>query len=159
MAHEAIELALERHGKRVLHLAYSYLHSREEAEDVLQDVMVKYLQSAPDFASDEHEKAWLLRVTINLCKNHLKAPWRRLKADMPEDISTEDKTSEDTFALRQAVLDLPPKYRAVIHLFYYEDLPASQIASILGQKETTVRSLLFRARNILREKLGEEVAL
>lgn len=74
MEREQVERVLEEHGQRILHLAYSYLGSREDAEDILQDTLVRYMDKAPDFRSPEHEKAWLLRVAANLCKNRLKAP-------------------------------------------------------------------------------------
>ena len=76
MEREQVERVLEEHGQRILHLAYSYLGSREDAEDILQDTLVRYMDKAPGFRSPEHEKAWLLRVAANLCKNRLKAPWR-----------------------------------------------------------------------------------
>lgn len=69
-----IEGALKRHGRQVLHLAWSYLHSRDDAEDVLQDTLVQLMKTDPHFESEAHEKAWLLRVAINLCKNRLKSP-------------------------------------------------------------------------------------
>ena len=75
---------LEEHGRAVLHLAYSYLRSQEEAEDVLQDTLVQYIRKAPSFDSQAHERAWLLRVAANLCKNRLRAPWRH-PPEIPED--------------------------------------------------------------------------
>ena len=153
---QAIEYALERHGKRILHLAYSYLHDRAEAEDVLQDTVVKYLQKKPVFESLEHEKAWMLRVAINLCKNRLKSSWNRTKAELTDDLPSSG-IPEENIMLYEAVQALPPKYREVVHLYYYEDMSSRQIASILEKRESTVRSLLLRARTMLKDDLREEV--
>lgn len=142
---------LEEHGRAVLHLAYSYLRSQEEAEDVLQDTLVQYIRKAPSFDSQAHERAWLLRVAANLCKNRLRAPWRH-PPEIPEDYPGQG-IPEESVALYQAVNALPVKYREVIHLFYYEDATTAQIAAILGKREGTVRSLLTRARAQLRESL------
>lgn len=84
MNQQQVQRALADYGKSILHLAYSYLRNRADAEDVLQDTMVQLLRKAPEFESDEHEKAWLLRVAANLCKNRLRTPWRRYE-QLPED--------------------------------------------------------------------------
>ena len=76
---------LEAYGDAILRLAYSYLRSRTDAEDVLQDTLVQYLTGRPEFAGPEHEKAWLMRVAINLCKNQLSAPWKRRWEELDED--------------------------------------------------------------------------
>lgn len=148
MQQEEIEAALARNGARVLHLAYSYLHNRADAEDVLQDAMVQLIRRAPAFESEEHEKAWLLRVAINLCKNRLKSPWHQ-RAELPEDYPAEG-IPEESLALLQAVSALPLPYREVIHLFYYDDATTAQIAALLGEREGTVRTRLSRARELLR---------
>lgn len=142
---------LQEYGTAVLHLAYSYLRSREEAEDVLQDTLVQYIRKAPDFDSQAHERAWLLRVAANLSKNRLKAPWH-WQPPIPEDYPAQG-IPEESVALYQAVSALPVKYREVIHLYYYEDATTAQIAAILGKREGTVRSLLTRARAQLRASL------
>lgn len=156
MGQKEVEEALEKHGGRILHTAYSYLHNRSDAEDILQDTMVQLIKACPAFADQEHEKAWLLRVCINLCKNKLKNPWRKT-TPFPEDYPAQG-IPEESLALFQAVGRLPMKYREVIHLFYYEDATTAQIAALLGKKETTVRSLLSRGREKLR-KIWKEDAL
>lgn len=153
MEREEIEGALGRHGRQILHLAWSYLHSQCDAEDVLQDTMVQLMKTSPKFESRDHERAWLLRVAINLCKNRLKAPWRQ-HSELPEDYPTQG-IPEESLELLQAVSALPLKYREVIHLFYYEDATTAQIAGLLGKNESTVRSLLSRAREQLRSALKE----
>ena len=151
MQREAIEAALARNGDRILHLAYSYLHNRADAEDVLQDTMVQLIRKSPAFENQEHEKAWLLRVAINLCKNRLKSPWNQC-AGLPEDYPAEG-IDEDSLALFQAVSSLPLDYREVVHLFYYEDATTAEIAALLGDREGAVRTRLSRARAMLRDTL------
>lgn len=152
MRQEGVEAALARNGPRILHLAYAYLQDRADAEDVLQDSLVQLMTKAPDFEDEEHEKAWLLRVAANLCKNRLRSPWRRCE-DLPEDYPAQG-VPEDSLALYQAVNALPVKYREVVHLFYYEDASTAEIAAVLGEKEPNVRKRLSRARTLLRSALN-----
>ena len=154
MDREAVEQALAKNGPRILHLAFSYLRSREDAEDVLQETMFRYFQSAPPFEDDEHEKAWLLRVAANLCKNILRSPAHKSE-ELPEELPCEG-IPEESIALYQAVAALPEKYREVVHLFYYEDLTTVQIAAVLEKRESSVRSLLHRARELLRKSYGAD---
>ena len=159
-ANETLESTLNQYGDMILRLAYSSLKSRDDAEDVLQDVMIRLLENDPDFESDEHRKAWLIRVTINLCRNRLRSPWRRMneldeaRSEEAVDQAWEPAMQEESGVLT-AVMALPQKYREVIHLFYYEDQSIIQIAQILHKKESTIRSLLHRARNLLKETLKE----
>ena len=158
-ANETLEATLDVYGNMILRLAYSCLKSRDDADDVLQDVMVKLLELNPKFESSEHEKAWLIRVTINLCRNRLRSPWRRHR-ELDESISTGlgaewDKGLGEQSAVLEAVMSLPEKYREVIHLFYYEDYSVAQIGQILKKNESTVRSLLYRARKQLKDLMKE----
>lgn len=148
-----METILRNHGRRILHMAYSYLHNQNDAEDILQDTMVQLIKTKPHFENAEHEKAWLLRVCINLCKNRLKSPWSKYES-VPEDYPA-DGIPVESVELFQAVSVLPIEYREVIHLFYYEDASTAEIASLLGKKESTVRSLLSRARTKLKDILKE----
>lgn len=159
-ANETLEATLDQYGDMIVRLAFSCLKSREDAEDVLQDVMLKMLENQPAFESGEHEKAWLIRVTINICRNRLRSPWRRhkeLDETLPEDTGNGqwEAVLKEESGVMAAVLALPEKYREVIHLFYYEDYSVIQISKILHKKESTIRSLLHRARNLLKESLKE----
>lgn len=159
-ANETLEATLDQYGDMIVRLAFSCLKSREDAEDVLQDVMLKMLENQPAFESGEHEKAWLIRVTINICRNRLRSPWRRhkeLDETLPEDTGNGqwEAVLKEESGVMAAVLALPEKYREVIHLFYYEDYSIIQISKILHKKESTIRSLLHRARNLLKESLKE----
>ncbi len=158
-ANETLEATLDAYGNMILRLAYSCLKSRDDAEDVLQDVMVKLLELNPRFENGEHEKAWLIRVTINLCRNRLRSPWRRHR-ELDEAVSVSGQPGWDAAlgeknAVMEAVMSLPEKYREVIHLFYYEDYSVAQIGRILKKNESTVRSLLYRARKMLKEYMRE----
>lgn len=136
----------------VRRICFMYLHNRQDVEDVFQEVFLKLLQTDMNFENEEHEKAWLCRVTINKCKDLCKAFWRK-NVDSIEDMEIpfeENKEREVLFA----VLSLPKKYKDVIYLFYYEGYTAKEIARLLNQNENTVYSNLHRARKILKSKLG-----
>ena len=152
---EDAALVLRRHGDAILRLAFSYLHRRDEAEDVLQDTLLQYIQKAPPFSSQEHEKAWLLRVAANLSKNRL-SYWKRHPQEELGDLLPEQEQEPELSAVWDCVKALPPKYRVVVHLYYYEQYSTVEIAKLLGKKESTVRSLLARARGLLRDELEED---
>lgn len=148
---ETVEHALLVYGNTILRLSYSYLHNVTEAEDILQDTLLSLMKNKPVFSSEEHEKAWLMRVAINLCKNKLKSSWFHT-VEIPESIQTEYITDDESYVL-EAVHKLPVKYREVIHLFYYEGYSTSEISSLLQKKESTIRSLLHRSRDLLKKML------
>ena len=144
---------LDTHGNAILRYAYSYLHNMQDAEEVLQDTLVQFLKTAPAFASEAHEKAWLLRVAGNLSKNRLSYNAVRAADELNDELAAENR--DDLSFVWQAVRDLPEKYRAPIHLFYHEGYSTRQIADILQRSEATVRSDLHRGRSLLREILKE----
>ena len=151
---DLVKEIIECEGNAIYRLAYSYLKSTYDAEDILQDVLIQYLKVEPNFVTKEHRKAWFLKVTSNLCKDRLKASYRKWK-ELDEDYPvTQDFTKEESEVLH-AVHSLPVKYREVIHLFYYEGYHTEEIASILKKNESTVRSLLSRARKKLKVYLKE----
>jgi RNA polymerase sigma-70 factor (ECF subfamily) len=128
-------------------LAFTYLRNTQDAEDVTQEVFLQYLKSAPEFRDGEHEKAWLIRVTINRCKNILRSGWLRLRRPLPDDLSY---LVEEESGLIQTVMALDEKYRLPIHLHYYEGYAIKEIAGILGEKPATVGTRLARGRELLR---------
>lgn len=144
---------LDRHGESILRLAYSYLHNQSDAEDILQDTLIQYLRTAPVLESPAHEKAWLLRVAGNLSKNLLRAQGYRQADQLEETLVAQER--EDLSYVWEAVKSLPVPYREAIHLFYYEGYSTAQIAQILDQKESTVRSRLKRGREKLKPLLKE----
>ncbi|QOX65790.1 sigma-70 family RNA polymerase sigma factor [Anoxybacterium hadale] len=141
------------YGNNVLRLAYSYLHNMSDAEDVLQDTLIQFLKTQPQFETSEHEKAWFLRVAINTSKNKLNYNSIRKTDELSETLAAGE--AEDLAFVWDAVKQLPSKYSEVVHLYYHEGYSTAQVASLLSKKETTVRSLLQRARSRLKEVLKE----
>lgn len=148
------EMILTRFGDSILRYAYTYLHNMSDAEEVLQDTLVQFLKAAPEFESEHHEKAWLLRVAGNLSKNRIEYNKIRETDELKDELIAEER--EDLSFVWEAVKSLPEKYREVIHLFYHEGYQTAQIAKILGRNESTVRSDLRRGREKLREVLKGE---
>ena len=145
------EMILTRFGDSILRYAYTYLHNMSDAEEVLQDTLVQFLKTAPEFESENHEKAWLLRVAANLSKNRIRYNKLRETDELNEELVAEER--EDLSFVWEAVKSLPVKYREVIHLFYHEGYQTAQIAKVLGRNESTVRSDLRRGREKLKEVL------
>ena len=149
----SVEQALNRHGTAILRLAYSYVHNMNDAEDILQETLIKYMQAAPVFENETHEKAWLLRVASNLSKNKINYNKIRETDELEETLVSEER--EDLSFVWEAVKSLPEKYREVIHLYYQEGYSSKEIASILNRKESSVRTDLKRGREKLKEILKE----
>ena len=149
-----IERVVNEYATMLLRVAYSQLNNRAEAEDTVQEVLLKYMEKGPIFQSEEHEKAWLLRVTVNHCKNHLACAWFRKRADLDEGIPALDNAELEVVS---AVAALPAKYRAVVHLYYFEGYSTKEIAEILHSRPNTVSSRLSRARALLAKALKEEI--
>lgn len=144
---------LDSYGNSVLRLAYSYLHNMPDAEDILQETLIRYFRSAPQFESDSHEKAWLLRVAANLSKNRINYNKIRLSEEINEEIAADEK--DDLSFVWEAVKQLPQTQSEVIHLFYQEGYSTAEIAKLLSRRESTVRSDLKRGREKLRTILKE----
>lgn len=151
---EEVAAAFDAHGNSILRLAYSYLHNMEDAEDILQDTLIRYMDKAPAFESEAHEKAWLLRVAANLAKNRIDYNKVRETDELNEELVAEKR--EDLSFVWDSVKELPVAQREVIHLFYEENLSTAEIAKILKEKESTVRSHLKRGRDKLKTILKEE---
>lgn len=147
------ERLLNTYSSSVLRMAYSYLHNMNDAEDILQETLIKYLSLAPSFNNPSHEKAWLLRVSANLSKNRLIYNRTHSCDELNDSLVAEDR--KDLSFVWEAVKSLPVKYREIIHLYYYEGYKTAQIAEITGQKESTVRSNLMRGRERLKSVLKE----
>ena len=138
----------------ILRLCLSHGLSRADAQDICQELFLKLLAARRTFTSEEHEKAWLLRVTVNHCKNHLASAWFRKRADLDEGIPALDNAELEVVS---AVAALPAKYRAVVHLYYFEGYSTKEIAEILHSRPNTVSSRLSRARALLAKALKEEI--
>lgn len=185
---------IEEYSVMVYRMAFSLVKNRQDAEDIHQEVFLKYLRKRPAFESSEHERAWFLRVTVNLCRNLWKTAWKRkVTGDFYESLERHGEScggryregcgegykegqrkgyveqgeggcgeglgesqGEDPYGIIELVKSLPGKYRAVIHLFYYEELSVDEISRVLGRKPSTVRTQLTRARNALKALLEKE---
>ncbi len=148
------ESAVKQYGAMVYRLAYAQLRTRHDADDVFQEVFLRYHRSAPSFESEAHRRAWLLRVTANCAKSLAASPWRRRSIPL-EDVYA--YTDPEVSGLDAALAQLPPKYRAVIHLYYYEGCGTEETARILGRTPSTVRAQLTRARQKLAQLLKEDL--
>lgn len=147
------EKLFDHYGNSILRLAYSYLHNMPDAEDVLQDTLIQYLRTAPHFEDAAYEKNWMMRVAGNISKNRLKYKRVRQSDELSDELTADGR--EDLSFVWEAVKSLPVMYREVIHLYYYEGYSTAEIASILGEKDSTVRSHLCRGREKLQEILKE----
>ena len=147
------QLTVERYSNMVYRLAYFYTNSKYDADDIYQDIFLKYLQNKKQFENEEHKKAWLIKVTINSCKKLWLSSWKRKIIPLNEEIKFE---MEEDIGLYNEIKKLPKKYRTVIHLFYYEQYSIKEISVILVQKESTIRTWLTRARKLLKNQIKEE---
>lgn len=147
---------VNRWGDMVYRLALARTASVPDAEDVFQEVFLRYFRHEDELDGDEHRKAWLIRCTVNRCKSLLASPWRR--RTVPLETAAEVGVEDDYREVYSAVLSLPAKYRAAIHLHYFEGLSVAEMAQMLDVPEGTVKSQLSRGRALLRDML-KEVAL
>ena len=149
--------AIELYSDMIRRICLLHLKNHADTEDVFQEVFLKYVLRGAVFESVEHERAWLIRVTVNACKDLLKSLFRRKTVSL-EVLSEEAASiSSEQHATLEAVLALPEKYKDVIYLHYYEGYNAREIGRILKKKENTVYSLLSRGRDLLRQELGGDV--
>ena len=139
----------------ILRISYQYLRQTCDAEDICQTVFLKYLTANLAFDSIEHEKAWIIRTTINACKDHLKSAWFRRTAPLEDAAAVAAPAVPDSWLL-DAMKGLPEKYRISLYLYYYEEYSAREIAEMMGVKEAAVNQYLTRGRRKLRTILTEE---
>lgn len=154
MTEQQFTAVAEKYMDTVFRVAYSYLRCRADADDVTQDVLLQLYQTEKVFADEVHLKNWLLRVTINRCKNVFRAPWHRAEdiADYENSLVFPEPESRELF---EAVMALDKIYRLPLLLYYYEGYSQKEIAGILSLPEQTVRTRLFRARAKLKNDFTE----
>lgn len=143
-----------QYAPAVYRLAYARTGSRADAEDVMQEAFLRLLKARPVFQSEAHAKAWLLRVASNCASDLFRLPWRKQEGPLEEDLPEPERP--EMGEVTAAVLSLPARYRIPIHLYYYEGFSVAEIAENIGKSEGTVKSQLFRARELLRARLKEE---
>ncbi len=149
-----INRAVGEYSDMVRRLCMLHLKNYADTEDIFQTVFLKYALSSVEFKSKEHEKAWMIRVTINACKDLLKSFFRKHTVSIDQLIEEPAPVPQDHREVLEAVLSLPKKYKDVVYLHFYEGYTAPQIGEILGKNVNTVYTLLTRAKKILKTKLG-----
>ena len=145
---------VERYGAMVWRLALARTANRHDAEDVFQDVFLRYVRHAQELRDEEHRRAWLIRCTVNCSKSLLTAPWRRRTVVLEESMAA-PAPDEEARAVYAVVLALPSIYRTAIHLHYYEGLSVAEIARAVGCREGTVKARLHRGRALLKGVLQD----
>lgn len=150
---QEVNRAVEQYADTVRRICLVHLKNYADTEDIFQTVFVKYLLYTAPFASPEHERAWIIRVTINACKDLLRSVFRRRTLSL-EEVAEQPAPADEHRAVLQAVQALPAAYRDVVYLHYYEGYTAPEIAEILGKNVNTVYTRLTRARGLLRRTLG-----
>lgn len=150
---QEVNRAVEQYADTVRRICLVHLKNYADTEDIFQTVFVKYLLHTAPFASPEHERAWIIRVTINACKDLLRSVFRRRTLSL-EEVAEQPAPADEHRAVLQAVQALPAAYRDVVYLHYYEGYTVPEIAGILGKNVNTVHTRLTRARGLLRRTLG-----
>lgn len=140
----------------VFRLAYSYVKSHEDADDITQSAFVKLYLSSERFESAENVKAWLIRVTINLSRDLLRSGWHRHRSELSGDISVYPHADS---GISECLSRLKPEYSSTLYLYYYEGYSVKEIAAMRKMNSATVRTRLARARSALKKILSEEDAL
>ena len=151
-----VNRALNKYADTVRRICLLHLKNYADTEDIFQTVFLKYFLHNGTFESDEHEKAWIIRVTINACKDFLKSFYRKNVVPIEAVQDAAVTVDSEQSAVLEAVLALPKKYKDAVYLFYYEGYSALEISKILNKKENTVYTLLARGRTLLRKNLGGE---
>lgn len=149
---------VESYTDMIMRIGTNYLKSTTDAEDICQAVLVKYITSAPQFDSLEHEKAWVIRTTINMCKNELKSAFFKKTTVLEEADDVKAVTTPD-LGITEEVMKLPRNYRISIYLFYYEGYSAKEIAELLGKKESAINMYLSRGRKKLRLSIMNDLGI
>lgn len=149
----ALEITIQNQSDTVYKLAYTYTKNKYDADDIYQEVFLRFFNRKPEFQNEEHTKAWFIRTTINCCKSLYLSSWFKRTVVM-EEIQNDSADIFQEDSLFQAVMELPKKYREVIHLFYYEEYSVKEIAGILKRSESSVTTQLNRGRSMLKKMIG-----
>lgn len=152
---QELEWVIDTYGDTVKRICVVYLKNQQDTEDIFQNVFLKYWNHSAHFQNEEHKKAWIIRVTINECKDLLKNFFRKniVAIDEIEEMEAEVDFCENAF-IRQTVLNLPEKYRIVLYLHYFEGYTAAEIGKLLSKNTNTIYTLLSRGREMLKKVLG-----
>lgn len=153
-----IEQIINEYSTMVYRIALVYGKTKEDAEDIFQEVFLRLVRYQNRLESKEHVRNWLIRVTANCGKSYIKKQSRNQTLPLMEDVMLRDEMEDNDrgYAIYQAVKSLPEKYRVVVHLYYYEELSVKEISDCLNRREGTIKSQLARSRELLKRKLGKE---
>ena len=152
---DAVETAVRTYGNALYRLCFVMLGNECDAEDAVQEVFIRYLQKAPAFADEEHEKAWLITVAANRCRDILRLRKRHPQIDA-EALGEVPAQTEDSSGILEALLALPEKFRLVLILYYVEEYPVEAIAEIIGRTSSAVKMRLRKGRKLLEELYRKE---
>jgi RNA polymerase sigma-70 factor (ECF subfamily) len=147
-----MEQTVTQYQRKLFRTAIAILGVKADAEDIVQDVFIKLYEKQPQFASPEHEAAWLIRVTVNLSRNRLRSHWWRKTVPLLESYPAQ---TDEQQGLIEIISSLPSNQRTSIHLFYFEGYSVKEVAEMTGQKEAAVKKQLYRARQKLRNLIDE----
>lgn len=153
---QEVNRAIECYADTVKRICILHLKNVSDTEDIFQEVFLKYAMSDIVFENEEHEKAWLIRVTVNACRDLRRSFFKSRTVSLDALLDVPAPMQQDHREVLEAVLSLPAKYKDAVYLHYYEGYTAEEIGEILGKKTNTVYTLLTRARALLKEKLGGE---
>ena len=149
-----VEKIVRKYADLVYRVALTMLKNKDDAEDIFQEVFMKICTENISFMSEEHEKAWLIRVTKNKCLDFLKRSCNKNKEELGENLVKEESNNNQYVV--DEVMKLPEKYRIIIYLFYFVWYKITEISQILETNESTIKSQLVKARDLLKESLKEE---
>lgn len=152
-ADDCEEKIIKQYSDLVYRLAFARMGTRHDADEIFQEVFLRFIKKKPVFHEEEHRKAWFIRVTINCSKSFWRSSWFKNVQPIDDNIAFETKEAMDLYYELQK---LPPKYRGVIYLFYYEDMSIEEIGKALNRKNSTVRTQLTRARAALKAVIKED---
>ena len=141
-----------RHVKTVYRVCFAYMKNKSDTEDAVEETFYRMIRKGPQFENEEHEKAWLIVTTANVCKNKLR---EKSRTELPlEDYDQLPAMDREHFYVYDALLRLPENYKSAVYLFYYEGYRTDEIAELLHERPATIRAWLSRARKLLRKELG-----
>ncbi|OGO90391.1 MAG: RNA polymerase subunit sigma-24 [Clostridiales bacterium GWF2_38_85] len=153
---DSVDEIIKNYSSMVFRIAYSRTKNKYDADDVMQNVFMRYIRKERHFESEEHRKAWFIRTTINCSNSFFTTSWFKNTTSFSDAAGSQIAPSDDNSSVVSAVSELPKNMRSMIYLFYYEEYSVKKIAEILGKSESAVKTQLFRARGLLKKKFEEE---
>lgn len=153
---KTVESLISEYQTKLYIAAFNVCKNAEDAKDVVQDTFIAYHISKQEYQDENHIRAWLFRVAVNKAKDMNKSFWRKNKVSLEDYMETLQFETKEDSNLFKTVMELPEKYRIVIHLFYYEDMSVREIAEVLRVSEGNVKMRLSRGRKLLKDVLKEE---